>query len=107
MRTCESGLDPCVGYEHREVLDKNVGVSGYELWIRLAVMRAKKATGWAGSHMRLRIGKVNGTTQHACSQNMLNLPMLVKIGPEDLRLQGLFSPEGEIFDYVYKSNCSF
>ena len=27
MRTYESGLDQRVGYEHRDVLDKNVGVS--------------------------------------------------------------------------------
>jgi hypothetical protein len=28
MKTYESGLGPCVDYEHREVLDKNV-VRGY------------------------------------------------------------------------------
>ena len=38
------GKEEYVAY--REWLGKNVGVSGHELWIRLAVMRAKKATGW-------------------------------------------------------------
>jgi CRISPR-associated endoribonuclease Cas6 len=33
---------------YREWLDKNVGVSEYELWTRLAVMKRKKATGFVG-----------------------------------------------------------
>jgi len=33
---------------YREWLGKNVGVSEYELWTRLAVMRAKKVTGFVG-----------------------------------------------------------
>ena len=33
---------------YKEWLSKNVGVSRYELWTRLAVMRAKKATGFTG-----------------------------------------------------------
>jgi CRISPR-associated endoribonuclease Cas6 len=33
---------------YREWLGKNVGVSEYELWTRLAVMRNKKATGFVG-----------------------------------------------------------
>ena len=54
MRSYESGLDPCVGCEHMEVLDKNVGVSEYELWIRLAVMRPKKATEWGWRDLNSR-----------------------------------------------------
>jgi CRISPR-associated endoribonuclease Cas6 len=33
---------------YREWLGKNVGVSEYELWTRLAIMRARKVTGFAG-----------------------------------------------------------
>ncbi len=33
---------------HREWLGKNVGVSEYELWTRLAVMKRKKVTGFVG-----------------------------------------------------------
>jgi CRISPR-associated endoribonuclease Cas6 len=40
------GKDEYVAY--REWLGKNVGVSEYELWTRLATMRSKKATGFAG-----------------------------------------------------------
>jgi CRISPR-associated endoribonuclease Cas6 len=40
------GKDEYVAY--REWLGKNVGVSEYELWTRLAVMRRKKAPGFVG-----------------------------------------------------------
>jgi CRISPR-associated endoribonuclease Cas6 len=40
------GKEEYVAY--REWLGKNVGVSEYELWTRLVVMRAKKATGFVG-----------------------------------------------------------
>jgi CRISPR-associated endoribonuclease Cas6 len=40
------GKEEYVAY--REWLGKNVGVSEYELWTRLAVMRNKKATGFVG-----------------------------------------------------------
>jgi CRISPR-associated endoribonuclease Cas6 len=40
------GKEEYVAY--REWLGKNVGVSGYELWTRLAVMKSKKATGFVG-----------------------------------------------------------
>jgi len=40
------GKEEYVAY--REWLGKNVGVSEYELWTRLAVMRRKKATGFVG-----------------------------------------------------------
>ncbi len=34
--------------EYKEWLNKNVGVSSYELWTRLAMMKTKKATGFEG-----------------------------------------------------------
>jgi CRISPR-associated endoribonuclease Cas6 len=34
--------------EYKEWLGKNVGVSEYELWTRLAIMKAKKAVGFVG-----------------------------------------------------------
>jgi len=40
------GKEEYVAY--KEWLSKNVGVSEYELWTRLAVMRRKKATGFVG-----------------------------------------------------------
>jgi len=57
------GKEEYVAY--REWLGKNVGVSEYELWTRLAVMRAKKATGfvgWVTYEMKDRESKWNKVT---------------------------------------------
>ena len=48
-----------------KTLGKNVGVSEYELWTRLTVMRSKKATGfvgWVTHEMKDKESEWNGIT---------------------------------------------
>jgi CRISPR/Cas system endoribonuclease Cas6 (RAMP superfamily) len=50
---------------YKEWLTKNAGVSEYELWTRLAVMKRKKATafvGWVTYELKDKKSKWNKTT---------------------------------------------
>jgi CRISPR/Cas system endoribonuclease Cas6 (RAMP superfamily) len=61
------GKEEYVAY--RDWLGKNVGVSEYELWTRLAIMRAKKATGfvgWVTYGIKDNESNWNKTTRNAC-----------------------------------------